>query len=119
MRILVTGSRDWDDWPLINRELAELESSHPGEVLTLVHGACPTGADCWARLAATRLGWAIVAHEARWDLHGRSAGIIRNVQMVDAGADLCLAFIKDYSPGATHCATYAGSKGIPVRIYRA
>ncbi|WP_223885186.1 hypothetical protein [Nocardia colli] len=39
--------------------------------------------------------------------------------MVRAGADLCVAFIRNDSAGATHTARMAQQAGIPTRIFRA
>jgi YspA, cpYpsA-related SLOG family len=46
-RILVTGSRSWDDIAVIEHALAVILARHPEGVL-LVHGACPRGADAIA-----------------------------------------------------------------------
>jgi len=115
-RILVTGSRDWRDELVIVGALQDLAAEHPhdGE-LVLVHGACPTGADLIAHDWAVKHGCLIEAHPAAWWKYGRVAGPRRNKEMVDAGADICLAFIKDKSRGATHCADLAERAGIPVR----
>lgn len=52
-------------------------------------------------------------HPADWALDGRRAGLVRNAVMVATRPDLCLAFIHNHSPGATHCATLAERAGIP------
>ena len=46
-RLLVTGSRTWDNVRTIEQALAVILHSHPEGVL-LVHGACPRGADAIA-----------------------------------------------------------------------
>ncbi len=43
-RLLVIGSRTWDDPRTIERALAVILARHP-EGVVLVHGACPRGAD--------------------------------------------------------------------------
>ncbi|MEV5140350.1 SLOG family protein [Streptomyces syringium] len=130
-RILVTGSRNWPDERLVRLELSrawyQLSRAwyQHGHHITVVHGNCPTGADHHAALwadnwAATGLGGVTEElHPADWATHGRAAGPIRNRHMVDLGADLCLAFIKDRSAGATHCAGLAETAGIPTRRWTA
>lgn len=117
-RILVTGSRDWDDDPLLCIQLGFAIQDLGGDV-TVVHGACPSGADKTADTWCRNHGIPVERHPADWRWHGRAAGPIRNAEMVAAGADLCLAFIKDGSRGATHCAHLAEAAGIPVKRWTA
>lgn len=120
-RILVTGSRTWIDLKAMHDALAdavtELAGTHSSVVI--VHGACPTGADKIAVQWARRNGIHHEPHPADWSRHGRAAGPRRNAEMVKLGADLCLAFIADGSPGASGCAALAESAGIPVRRWTA
>lgn len=55
----------------------------------------------------------------RLDQQGKRAGFIQNAEMVDAGASICLAFIRDHSRGATLCATPAEAAGIPTTWHHA
>lgn len=116
-RVLVTGSRDWVDFNLIRSELEAL--LEPNNFLTVVHGACPTGADACADLWAGQNAWINERHPANWQVHGKRAGFVRNHQMVELGADVCLAFIRNGSKGATHTADLAEKAGIPVRRFLA
>jgi len=125
MRILVTGSRDWDDRIVIEQALLPYLPSMPSTPEppprnTLVHGACPTGADRIADIVGRFGGLIVEPHPADWRPGGvfdRSAGFKRNAEMVELGADLCLAFIRNGSKGATHTADLAEKAGIPVRRF--
>jgi SLOG family YspA-like protein len=116
-RVLVTGSREWDDmqelrYALIHATALRLDS------VVIVHGACPTGADAMAAEWARDYGIRAEAHPPDWERHGRkAAGPRRNAEMVALGADLCLAFYKQGAgnKGTDHCASLAGKAGIPVR----
>jgi YspA, cpYpsA-related SLOG family len=85
-RLLVTGSRTWDDDAVIEHALAAVLARHPEGVL-LVHGACPRRADAIAVACAARtLGFQVEAHPADWHRYGRAAGQRRNAEMVALGA---------------------------------
>ena len=116
MRILVTGSRDWYNKAVIRNALSSVLTKE-GEQVTVVHGGA-RGADYLAQECAHALGYIAERHDADWEKYGKRAGYIRNKEMVDAGADICLAFIKNESKGATMCAALAEQAGIPVEYYR-
>lgn len=120
MRVLITGSRTWDSADVIHDELdlCATAARKQGESITVVHGGA-RGADrmagAWARQYAEN-GWPVTEeiHPADWSRLGKRAGMVRNQHMVDLGADWCLAFIRDNSPGATACARMAEAVGIKV-----
>lgn len=125
-RVLVTGSRDWDDRAAIDDMLTALTAANifHERLTVIVHGACPTGADAmaddWARWHAARNALIEVErHRANWQINGKRAGFIRNQHMVNLGADVCLAFIKNGSRGASHTAALAEQAGIATRRWTA
>ena len=125
MKVIVTGSRDFADRDLVRSILNELYHIHDG--LIVVHGCCPTGADRFAD------DWAldrqhssdywmcnvtVTRYAADWT-RGNGAGMVRNAEMVKAGADLVVAF---FQPGAANkgtsgCVKLARRAGIGVREY--
>lgn len=118
-RILVTGSRTWNDQETIERELLRIWLAQGCRLdAVVVHGDCHRGADRIADQCWRRRGLPVEPHPAQWNTHGLAAGRIRNQQMVDKGAAICLAFIRGDSRGATHCMTRAEQAGIPVRVWR-
>lgn len=116
MRILVTGSRDWTNRELLYKVLGELTSNDVRHIL--VHGDCPTGADKMAdEWAACQPDIIVEKYRAGWEVYGRRGGPIRNQYMVSLGADICVAFIKNKSRGATGTANLAEDRGIKVVRY--
>lgn len=111
-RVLITGSRTWTNHPAIWTELSVYRMVRP----TLVHGNA-RGADRIAAGIWQTWGLPIETHPADWSRHGKAAGHVRNRHMVALGADVCLAFIRDCSPGATACTALAHRAGIPVTLH--
>ena len=122
-RVLITGSRTWTDRGAIHNALLDTRDAldwtgRDGMDVVLVSGACPKGADAMAEeIAEQIIGWPVERHPADWDRYGTRAGFIRNDEMVQLGADLCLAFIKDKSRGASMTAELAERAGIKTWKY--
>jgi hypothetical protein len=121
--VLVTGSRYWPDGALVAAELDRVWRALPEDNRKLLvrHGDAQ-GADryagTWVNLMRAR-GHEVYAepHPADWYMHGRAAGPIRNGEMVEAGADVVLAFIHDRSAGATDCGRRARRAGLNVELF--
>ena len=116
MRVLVTGSRDWDDPDSIYNELEWIRQQQ-GD-FTLVEGGCPTGADRIAADAfrASGMGHMVETWEADWRKHGKRAGYLRNQAMIDSRPDKVLAFIRNDSRGASMTARMARTAGIELTV---
>jgi hypothetical protein len=156
-RLLVTGSRDWDRPDIIQEVFRWVEATKPGKHYILIHGMCDPrhprdhvavpwvraqhlrpdlrlqldGADWHADVIATELRWEIERRPADWQRHRKAAGFRRNADMVNAGADLCAAFLgpcikpgcrepqPHASHGGSHCAGLAEKAGIETRRFMA
>lgn len=119
-RLLITGSRDWDDLDTLMQELTiAWINLGEGDDVILVSGNCPTGADKAAEDYWRRSHFGpIERHPADWDKHGKRAGFIRNSEMAKLGADMCLAFLKKDSKGTRMMINLAEKAGIPTVVAR-
>ena len=118
MRVLVCGSRTWTDKDLVFEVLDGLDRLCREDFLTVIEGGA-SGAD---RLAALwvheRENPGHECYPADWARHGRSAGPIRNQQMLEEGEpDLVVAFSeKPVTRGTADMILRATNAGIPTRI---
>ena len=89
-RVLVCGGRDFSDRDFVFRTLDAHHASNPFHVL--IQGAA-SGADTLARLWAESKNIRVLNFPADWKRHGKSAGTMRNKQMLLVGQpDLVIAF---------------------------
>lgn len=122
MRILVTGSRYFDDYNVLHAAIFSTLSDFgvlSTEAVIIQGGA--RGADKLAREFCASQEVGCVTFPADWAKYGRVAGFTRNQEMVDSGADICLAFFKvgEKNAGTLDCVQRALLAGIPVRAWSA
>ncbi len=87
---IVCGGRDYSDGERLDDELDLLHAEYEFELI--VHGGA-RGADTLARNWAYQRGVKCRCYRADWECYGRSAGHIRNQQMLDSEKpDLVIAF---------------------------
>ncbi len=110
-RVGVVGSRDFKDYSQMESVLSEIE-------ISLIVSGGARGADSLAELYASENSIPFTVYIARWELHGKAAGVIRNRLIVD-NADMVVAFWDGVSPGTKHTIEYARSVGKKVIIVEA
>lgn len=113
-RILICGSRHWDDAWIVQVLVYGAISSCADDPV-IIHGAA-LGADTMAADAARHTGTGIESYPPDWAKYGKSAGPHRNQQMLDSEPDVVIAFTDDLesSVGTRDMVTRAHRAGIPV-----
>lgn len=99
MKILITGSRNFDNYEFMKSVLNDFDS-----IEEIIHGGCK-GADKYASRYAKKYGYAEKVFSAEWNKYGHGAGPIRNAQMVN--------YCKKYSKSHLICMAFPSfsSKG--------
>lgn len=127
--VLVTGSRHAQyshgkTWDLFTREMNKATKDWATSKILVVHGGA-RGIDALAARWCEQTGIEQRVFQANWSEHGKSAGPMRNHQMVDCvlfhrsrGAEVeCLAFpaANTESRGTVNCIVTAKRAGIPTK----
>lgn len=121
MKILVCGSRDWEDPHAVYIVLAGAKtlSDSLEEPLEIVHGAAK-GADTIAGQMGDLLGATIIPVPADWNKDGKAAGPLRNQKMLDEhDIQVTYAFrLPGKSNGTDDMVRRSKSAGIPTYVIR-
>lgn len=115
MRILITGSRDYNNYDAVEKAIINASAGCDPHEVTIVHGGAK-GADKLSGDVAKKYGFNVEVYDADWNAYQGHAGTIRNTIMVKAGADICLAFPWIKSIGTWDCVRKSENAGIPVVI---
>ena len=113
MKVLICGDREWWNAKKIADRIKQLPVG-----TVVIHGAC-RGADRIAGNAAFNHGLVVREYPARWKKYGRSAGPIRNREMLDKeNPDLIIAFHESIleSKGTKDMLKEATKRGIPTEL---
>lgn len=107
MKILVCGSRTFNDYGKMESALLNLPF-----IGGIISGGAD-GADKLAELYASNHSVHNLVVRADWKNEGKSAGIKRNLKMLDMKPDLVVAFWDGKSRGTKHTLTEAMKRKIP------
>ena len=110
MKVIVCGGRDFEDRDFVFKALDQIHGQI--DFSTVIHGACPTGADRladdWAKSRGDITTWRFPAN---WRKHGKAAGPIRNREMIEKGnPSLVIAF--PGGKGTTNMLSLAAEYGL-------
>lgn len=115
MKILICGDRNWTNEQTIIDHLFPFVMDRP----TIIHGNAK-GADTIGGAVAESYGLKVIRKRADWAKHKKSAGPIRNRELLKMKPDLVLAFHNDIenSKGTKDMITIAKKAGIEVRVIK-
>lgn len=112
MVVIVSGGRNYKERSRVF-EILDKVHTEIGKITVLKHGACPTGADAYASdWAQSTEGVQEKTFPANWNKLGKSAGPIRNADMIRSGADFVILF--PGGKGTGDCRKKAKMAGIPI-----
>ena len=112
MKLIVAGSREFNNYELLKKSIQENFQWY--EVEEIVSGTA-RGADTLGEQFAKEYNIPIKQFSANWDLYGKSAGYRRNAEMANY-ADALIAFWNGDSKGTMHMINLAKEKNLKVVI---
>lgn len=122
MKILICGSRDFNDYVFFEKKILEILKKYfiPLEKIEIVSGHA-RGADLLAENFAKKFSIKNTIFPADWELYGKSAGFIRNAQMIEYilnDTGLVVAFWDGKSNGTRHTINLAKKKNIETIVIK-
>jgi|SRR6266853_665132 len=116
MKVLVCGSRHFEDYERLKREVLRILpiGNHMNTIVISGHAR---GADSLGERLAKDMEFKCEIYPADWNTYGKRAGPIRNSQMLKEGKpDLVIAFRGPNSRGTQNMITQARKARVPVEI---
>lgn len=123
MKVVITGSRGWIEETKVYEQLdklldlVDIEGTGPLEVIEGDARGADRISGLWAKQRISE-GRNIVhtCMPAQWNKYGKSAGFIRNGEMLELNPDIVLAFWDGQSRGTKHTIDLATQRGFAVKV---
>lgn len=114
MKIIIAGSRTYNDYSRLSEFCDQVISSMPETKITIVSG-CAKGADMLGERYASERGYEVIKYPADWDKYGKSAGFLRNEEMAKVG-HILIAFWDGQSKGTEHMINLGKKHNLKIEI---
>lgn len=114
MKVIVAGSRNFNDYKLLRRKLDTLLSNTPEPII--ISGTAH-GADTLGERYAKEKGYKCLRYPADWNKYGKSAGYKRN-KIMALKADALVAFWDGKSRGTRHMIQLAKSYRLKIKVVK-
>lgn len=114
-KVIIAGGRDFDDYKML-KEKCDYYLKNISDQIEIVSGTA-SGADRLGERYAAEKGYDVKQFPANWEIHKRSAGIMRNIEMADY-SNFLIAFHDGFSRGTAHMIQVAKEKGLKVAIVK-
>ncbi len=115
MKIAIVGTRNFSRLDLIKTQLSIIYTKFGTDNITIVSGGC-RGVDKEAEEIAKTFGFKTEIYNADWDKHGKTAGPIRNSEIVEH-SDIFIVFWDGQSRGTRDTINKVIDAGKPLRVY--
>lgn len=115
LNIIICGTRTFLDYQTLSSVLDDFLTDFNKEDICIISGGC-RGTDTLALTYAKDRSISFMKFPADWKRFGKSAGLIRNFQMLEV-ADICFAFHDGMSRGTAHMLNISRRKNIRTEVY--
>ena len=115
MNVAIIGSREFNNFDYALEKVIEFIETDNNQISKIVSGGA-AGADTIAEQIAMYMGIPTKIFLPNWDKHGKSAGFVRNTQIVE-NSDIIIAFWDGLSKGTLDSINKAKSLGKRVIVH--
>lgn len=111
VRLIIAGSRDFNDYKLLEKEVV----SFMGDKCPTIVSGCANGADTLGEQLAEKFRLKLIKIPANWRKYGKSAGYRRNVEMAKISSH-CIVFWDGKSRGSKHMIDIATEYKLDLKV---